>query len=163
MKKVIKEKSLKEDYQGWVLNQIDFLDTFATTNHKNTVTEIANLIFNTMPVWIDFLFKIRNVLVSVVGLKTVQPIDYSVEYKIGGYIGFFRIYELKATEIVLGVNDKHLNFRVVVGKTKSEFYNVKITTLVTYHNKFGMVYMNVIKPFHKLVVKHMVKQAYRKP
>ncbi|NJB82333.1 hypothetical protein GGR97_001099 [Wenyingzhuangia aestuarii] len=33
--------------------------------------------------------------------------------------------------------------------------------MVQYHNRKGVVYMRLIKPFHKLVVKRMVQQAFK--
>ena len=62
---------------------------------------------------------------------------------------------------MLGANDKHLNFRVSVYNSNETLFNIKVTTLVEYNNRFGKIYMTIIKPFHHIIVKAMVKQAYK--
>lgn len=145
------------------LDHIDFSDTFSVTNHKNTLKEISILIFGTSKKWVKKLFDLRNFIVKIIGIKEQKPKDYNNEFKVGGYIGLFKIYEISKDEIILGLNDSHLNFRVSVYNNKNIKYNIKITTLVKYNNTKGKIYMKLIKPFHECVIKSMVKQAYSKP
>ncbi len=49
MKKVIEQPTLLDTKQKKLLSKIDFSDTFATTNHTNTIEELSKLIFNTTP------------------------------------------------------------------------------------------------------------------
>ena len=143
------------------LRKIEFSDTFSTTNHFNSIQEIANLIFNNTPRWVEILFAIRNFLVGLVGLKTKPPEDYSEAFKVGGYVGFFRIYNIEENEVLMGLDDSHLNFRASVYNSKDKQFNIKITTLVEYNNFKGKVYFFFVKPFHRIVVKRMVRQAYK--
>lgn len=107
------------------------------------------------------LLVIRNFAVKFFGLKTTKPSDYNEEFKLGGYIGFFKIYEITENEIILGANDKHLNFRVSILNDHANEYNIKVTTLVLINNSFGKIYMRLIAPFHRIVVSSMVKKAYK--
>ena len=100
---------------------------------------------------------------GVFGLKTRLPKEYNEDFKVGGYVKFFQIYDIAPSEIVLGANENHLNFRAVVSNTKSDAHNIKVTTLVEYNNRKGKIYMNLIKPFHRWVVKRMVSQAFQRP
>ncbi|MEM6320247.1 MAG: DUF2867 domain-containing protein, partial [Bacteroidota bacterium] len=100
-------------------------------------------------------------LASLVGLKFEMPEDYNDEFEVGGYVSFFKIFAISEKEIVLGANDSHLNFRAVVANDDSETYNIKVVTLVEYNNKLGKIYMTLIKPFHRLVVKRLVRNAYK--
>lgn len=145
-----------------ILPKIDFSDTFSTTNQQDSIEEITNLIFNTTPKWVAFLFKIRNAIVQFFGIKTNLPDDYNEDFKVGGYVAFFKIYDIATNEIILGANDSHLNFRAIVYNAKTSAYNIKVTTLVEYHNTKGKIYMSLIKPFHRMVVKRMVGQAFKK-
>lgn len=142
------------------LDQIDFRDTFATQNKKDSLECLAHKIFNQPSVFIKFLFLVRNTLVKLIGLSSSKPKDYNEDYKVGGYVGFFRIYEIKEEEIILGLNDKHLNFRVSIFNDSETKFNIKVTTIVQFNNKAGLFYMNAIKPFHRIVVKAMVKKAF---
>lgn len=140
--------------------KIDFADTFSTTNHTDSIERISNLIFNTSPKWVEALFRIRNAIARLFGLKTTLPDDYNEGFKVGGYIKFFKIYDISTDETVLGANDSHLNFRAIISNTGEETFNIKVTTLVEYNNRMGKVYMTIVKPFHRVVIKVMVKKAY---
>jgi hypothetical protein len=161
MKKVKEEKiKLRHDLIE-LLTTIDFIDTFSTTNHRDDMKDITNLIFNTSPKWLELLFKLRNNLVKIIGLKTDIPEDYNETFKVGGYVKFFKIYSISNNQVILGANDSHLNFRAIVENDTSKDYNIKVITLVQFNNKKGEFYMNIIKPFHRLVVKKMVKNAFK--
>lgn len=149
----LKESSLK------LLKKIDFTDTFSTTNHVNSIEELALIIFGTSPKWVEGLFKLRNFLVRFVGLRTATPEKVNRKLEVGGHINFFEIYAISENEIIMGANDSHLNFRAIISNYKTKEFNVKVTTLVEYNNKLGRIYMWIISPFHQLVVKRMVKQA----
>jgi hypothetical protein len=161
MKKVIEEKIELTDEQKKMLSKIDFVDTFSTTNHINNIEEITNLVFNTTPKWINSLFAIRNKIASLFGLKTEMPNDYNENYKVGGYVKFFKVFSISDNEVILGADDSHLNFRAVINNDKSDSYNIKVITLVEYNNLKGKIYMGIIKPFHRQIVKRMVKNAYK--
>lgn len=160
MKKVIKEKNRLNNNQKNLLTKIDFVDTFSTTNHTNNIEEITNLVFNTTPKWVNSLFVLRNTIAGMFGLKTEIPNDYNENFKIGGYVKFFQIYSISDTEVVLGADDSHLNFRALINDDKSDSYNIKVITLVEYNNLKGKIYMSLIKPFHRHIVKRMVKNAH---
>ncbi|MGH1385670.1 DUF2867 domain-containing protein [Kordia sp.] len=163
MLKVKEETVFISEKATQLFPKVDFADTFSTTNHKHSIQEVTNLVFNTTPKWVRFLFKVRNSIVQFFGLKTGVPPDYNEDFKVGGYIKFFKIYDIAPNEIILGANDSHLNFRAIVSDTKVASHNIKVTTLVEYNNKKGKIYMNLIKPFHRMVVKRMVSQAFQNP
>lgn len=160
-RKVIEEKTILKDNQKDLLKQIDFVDTFTTTNHTNNIEEITKLVFTTTPKWIKSLFVFRNKIAGWFGLKTEMPNDYNETFKVGGYLKFFRIYSISDTEVILGADDSHLNFRALISDDKSDSYNIKVITLVEYNNFKGKMYMSVIKPFHRLIVRRMVKNAFQ--
>ena len=161
MLKVKEETVFLSEKATQLLPKVDFADTFSTTNHIDSIQEITNQIFNTTPSWVKFLFKIRNSIMGVFGLKTRLPKDYNEDFKVGGYIKFFKIYEIAPSEIILGANESHLNFRAIITNQNTASFNVKVTTLVEYNNTLGKIYMTLIKPFHRLVVKRMVSQAFQ--
>ncbi len=143
------------------LPTIDYMDTFSTTNHEDSLETIVRTILTTKQRWIVYLFQLRNGLVKVFGLQTELPADHNDNYAVGGYIGFFRIYEILPDEVILGGDDSHLDFRLSIHKTEVTRNNVKVTTLVHFHNRLGRIYMAIVAPFHRLIVKRMVAQAYR--
>ena len=59
-----------------------------------------------------------------------------------------------------GFDDHHLDFRVVVDVTTSgEGQQVTTTTLVRTHNRLGRAYLAIILPFHRLIVRTMLRQV----
>ena len=61
--------------------------------------------------------------------------------------------------LVAGFNDYHLDFRLVVDVNNvREGRQVTSTTLVRTHNLLGRAYLTFIMPFHKLVVRSMMRQ-----
>ena len=160
-RKVIEEKTRLNDNQKGLLTKIDFVDTFSTTNHTNNIEEITKIVFTTTPKWIESLFVFRNKIAGWFGLKTEMPNDYNETFKVGGYLKFFKIYSISNTEVILGADDSHLNFRALITDDKSASYNIKVITLVEYNNFKGKMYMSVIKPFHRLIVRRMVKYAFQ--
>ena len=139
---------------------VDFADTFSTTNTHNTIDEITQLVFGTSPSWVRVLFAIRNNLVRFIGLSVPKPEEKSVKFEVGAYVRFFKIYYFDKDQVILGANDSHLNFRAIIFNDNTDNYNIKVSTLVKYNNTKGRYYMKFIKPFHKLIIKRMMKNAY---
>ncbi len=144
------------------LPQLDFSDCFATTNHEDDMESIGRKVFTTFPKWVLFLLRIRKFLVQFLGLNTTMPPGYHKRYEVGGYFSFFKIYEIRESELLLGADDKHLNFRVSILKTQDKQWNIKVSTLVQFNNSLGKYYMAVVAPFHRWVIRSMIKQAYVK-
>ena len=63
-----------------------------------------------------------------------------------------------ADETIVALDDKHL---VAYMSIYIEGGQVFASTVVRYHNKLGVVYFNLIRPFHVLVVKNLFKQMMR--
>jgi hypothetical protein len=127
--------------------KIDYFDTYRVVKTTNaSAEEIAADIFK-LPNWANWLMKIRNSIVRVFGLKTSNEARK----------GLFTVIDQNENEIVMGENDKHLNFRtsVLVDRTNSFIY---LITLVRFNNFWGRLYFLPVKPFHKLIVKSIMKR-----
>jgi hypothetical protein len=69
----------------------------------------------------------------------------------------FPIESVSPGRIVLGFDDRHLDFRVVVDVAATGVAReVTATTLVRMNNRLGRAYLTAILPFHKLVVRAML-------
>lgn len=161
MSKVKEEAVFLTEASKQLFSRIDFADTFATTNKGSSLQELGSTIFDRPPKWVKGLFKLRNRIVRYLGLKTTMPHDYHTQFEEGGYISFFKILHLWENELVLGANDSHLDFRAIISKTNEPEFNIKVTTLVRFNNRTGRIYMALIGPFHRLVVKRMISQAWQ--
>lgn len=108
------------------------------------------------PRWIESLLALRNRMVAPFGLKTpvpgkTKPVDS---------IGIFPVISETPERLVAGLNDKHLDFRVVVDVAASgQGQDVTATTLVRTHNLLGSVYLATIMPFHRMIVRALLRQV----
>ncbi|MFA8344104.1 MAG: DUF2867 domain-containing protein [Rhodothermaceae bacterium] len=151
------EKSLvTKDFENY-----NYCDLFTVeTKLDDTVDNITSKIFK-LPGWIVFLLVLRNSIVKIFGLKTggkkdLQFLDY---YPVGSRAVVFTVINRNENEIVMAENDKHLNFRASVLLEKdSEKTLVHLTTLVKFNNFGGKLYFTIIKPFHKVIIKSVLKR-----
>jgi Protein of unknown function (DUF2867) len=108
------------------------------------------------PRWIDVLLALRNYLAVPFGLKTSAANEASASE----IIGIFPIVSQTPDRLVAGFNDRHLDFRVVVDVAAcGDGQRVTATTLVRTHNLLGRTYLAIILPFHRLVVRAMLRQV----
>ncbi len=116
-----------------------------------TSLQVARLLLEEPPSWIHKLMKARNGLVALCGLK-------AVEMKLGTASGGFPIVETTPERTVLGFDDAHLNFRIVVDVRGSGGGQVVgVSTLVRRKNLLGRLYMLVVGPFHRRIVPVMLR------
>ena len=108
------------------------------------------------PRWIETLQALRNALVAPFGLKT----SGAREATAAGAIGIFPVLSETPDRLVAGFDDSHLDFRVVVDVAASgQGQQITATTLVRTHNLLGRSYLAIILPFHRLIVRSMLRQV----
>lgn len=142
--------------------RIDYCDSYKIIISKDiTIDNITTEVFKPN-YWVDLLIRIRNSLVRLFGLKTGNKKDFteSINYPIGAKVGgYFTVIYRSENEIVMGENDKHLNFRVAVMKKKSEQdCSIYVTTIVKFNNIWGRIYFLPVKPFHQIIVKSLLRR-----
>ncbi|KQX44140.1 DUF2867 domain-containing protein [Ensifer adhaerens] len=132
------------------LPNADWADRFelALDGKGVTAAEAAERSLGRSPRWVRVLLRLRNRIVSIIGLKSAAPSSRL------GLIGAFPVVSKSDDEVVLGFDDKHLDFRIVVDVRAGSAVNqiVGVTTLVRRHNTLGRVYLMAVTPFHKAIV-----------
>lgn len=114
--------------------------------------------------WVEKLFELRNALVKPFGLKTSgkeKPVyDFNKPIVKNGYVGFFEVIDLNAEEVLLYADDSHLEayFAIFVNQSDNKAEVQAITTVNT-RNRFGRIYLSTIMPFHKLIIRSMLKHV----
>jgi hypothetical protein len=137
----------------------DYCDSYRVVKQTGeTVDGITTQIFK-MPHWIPVLMKIRNSIAKTAGLKTGknENVKDAAYYPAGSKAGYFTVTARNVNEIVMGEDDRHLCFRtsVLVDRERSFIY---LTTVVRFHNVWGRIYFLPVKPFHRLIVKSLLKR-----
>jgi hypothetical protein len=109
------------------------------------------------PRWITALMALRDYLVTPFGLKTSDDPNNRTTVDV---IGIFPVLSQSPARLVAGFDDSHLDFRVVVDVASSgPGQQVTATTLVLTHNWLGRIYLAIILPFHRLIVRSMLRQV----
>ena len=109
--------------------------------HGVDAIESTRLAFAHLPLWARMLMGARNRLGRLVGLK---PAPRS---------GFPVIHE-SPDRVILGFDDKHLDFRVVVAVAGGFAI---VTTIVRWHNAWGRAYLAAIMPFHRVIAARVIE------
>jgi len=145
----------------------DFMDVKVFEGKTSLRKFIASML-SYYPWWIVLLYRIRKLLVGILGLvkheepealPKLKPED--VSFTAGENVTFFIVRCAKENLFWVSetLEDKHLKayFGVVqepLGKSFNRFY---VFTTVFYKHWTGPIYFNIIRPFHHLVVSRMAK------
>jgi hypothetical protein len=147
----------------------DLADAYAIDLPPGTTTNpevLARFIFSQQAPWVAALMKLRDTLVAGFGIKTSTQLRSTVD-KVGpARVGVFKVYSTNAQEIVLGEDDKHLDFRASVLRSMipgaAGKQRLVVSTVVRCHNRLGRFYILIIAPFHRIVVRAGLRRAAMK-
>ena len=103
--------------------------------------------------------SLRNRIAVLFGLKPARRTlrDERVRF------GSFPVICCAPERVVLGFDDKHLDFRIIVdvAKTGAAHSQITATTMVHPHNLLGQIYLAFVLPFYRMIVPPMLAQAAR--
>jgi hypothetical protein len=128
----------------------DYTDSYSETVHTTRPISAEELTgrFFCASQWIIALMKLRNAIVKPFGLKGENNLSDLVKIE----------SENRAT---LSKIDKHLDFDVTLMTENIENGNqrISVSTKVRLHNGMGKFYFAIIKPFHRLICKALLKRV----
>ncbi len=96
---------------------VDYADSYTVSvQHPqgSTVDDFAVMLFRSFPGWVDWLLRLRDVLVKPFGLKTADDIDSFASppagnrHEVGDTLELFTVSERNDDEIVMAEDDKQL-------------------------------------------------------
>lgn len=157
-----KVTSLKEVPQGSIIldgfGSYDYADSYMVVKSTDlSVDKIATELFRMTGIG-AVLMKIRDGMVRIFGL-TVAGDDAPEQdyYPVGSKLAIFPVVARGENEIVMGVDDKHLDLRtsVLIDRENSKIY---LTTIVKFHNFWGQLYFIPVKPVHKILIRSQFKK-----
>ena len=145
----------------------DFTD-IKTIESRNDLRTFIAAMLSYYPWWIVMLYRIRVVIVQLLGLvKHEAPAELpdlqpeQISFTPGEAVTFFivRMAEENVYWFSETPPDKHLRayFGIVAEPLANDLKRYYIVTIVHYRHWTGPVYLNLIKPFHHLVVARMAR------
>lgn len=150
-------RSINPTVDRALLPSAEFVDAFETmTPSPISARQAAERMLARAPRWVDALMALRNVMVAPFGLNRPAVSHRSTSDR----IGIFPVIRESSERVVAGFDDHHLDFRVVVDVMPAGTgARVTASTLVRTHNRLGRVYLATILPFHRLVVRALLRQV----
>jgi hypothetical protein len=127
----------------------DFLDHRACAS--SLAPRAAAELLVRFPAWAGALFLLRGLLVLPFGLKHDPP-------PAPRRIGIFPVETETPDELILGFNDRHLDFRIAVLSAEGKIH---VSTWVRPHNPGGQLYLNAVMPFHILILENAMARLAR--
>jgi hypothetical protein len=143
----------------------DLMDAFAIdlpAEASNDIEVLARAALERPAGWIRALTQLRDLMVATVGVKSTREIGFDAASR-GPVIGYFPVVSKSSYELVVGVDDRHLDFRASLQlRTKASGGRELVAgTVVHCHNTLGRIYLATIAPFHRTIVKANLERAIR--
>jgi hypothetical protein len=150
------------------LAPVDYVDAFSLEVPAGTFVDVDALAraCTKLPRWVDALMWLRNRVVGRFGLQVshdrVQR-DQEGSIRPGTAVGIFLVLARSDGELLMGLDDKHLDFRFsLLLRTSPQAERAIATTTVKFNNVWGRLYFAFVKPFHRLIVPAMLRTALKR-
>ena len=143
----------------------DLLDAFAIdlpAVANDDLDELARAALERPVWWIRALTRLRDAIMATFGVKSSRAIGAAAAAR-GPVIGYFPLLSRSADELVVGEDDRHLDFRVAIllRSAAAGGRELVVVTVVHCHNRLGRTYLAVIAPFHRVIARANLEQAAR--
>jgi len=115
---------------------------------------IAAAALRASPHWVEALIRLRNAMSRPFGIRPVAPLGSvaardPAAWRPGDGFGMFTIESIDDAELVLGIDDAHLDVRISFLRRPASYL---ISSLVITHNRVGVAYMQPVRLVHPLLV-----------
>ncbi|MGC3998323.1 MAG: DUF2867 domain-containing protein [Anaeromyxobacter sp.] len=150
------------------LSRLDFSDAYAVELPPGVdASALAAAVFASAPPWVVALMAVRHMVVAPLGLIATPGAlrRAAVAQNLAGeLVGAFPVLARSTGEVLLGLDDRHLDFRVsvrVVAQAGQPPLGV-VATYVRLNRWLGSAYFAAVKPFHRVIVPAMLRRAARR-
>lgn len=161
-----KAAEIAPEARHWqLLPGADFADSYriplAASLAQRQIADIAARMMSGKPAWIAALLALRNRLVAPFGLKGAQLAVGEVQAD--NQMPGFPVLDGDASHLLLGMDDRHLDFRLCLEKSSSGSVDeapqwLTATTVVRTKGWPGKAYLAVIMPFHRRIVRTLLEK-----
>ncbi len=142
----------------------DLADAFAVRlpgPGPHDVSRLAEEAFSNPAAWVTTAMWLRDAAVRPFGVRTSGEIRTRLETGGRDRIDFFPVLSRSDREIVLGEDDRHLDFRLslLLSQRLDGGEDLVATTVVRCRNLLGRAYLAAITPGHVLVVRSVLRRT----
>jgi hypothetical protein len=146
-----------------VLNEckdiFDFVEThYLSIERKNVeLNQLIIFFFKSLPKWLRWILN-------------CEKMDGSkISYAVGDRIGPFHLFYLNKNEAILGINGRHLDYRISIMTERKNNNRLCLSTTFTLNDFLGKYYFFMVKTFYRLTTPHLLQAmtnhlyAYQNP
>lgn len=143
----------------------DLADAYAIrlpAEASDDLEALARTVFERQAWWIRALMGVRDAVMATVNVKSSRAVGLAGAAR-GPVISFFPLLSKTATELIMGADDRHLDFRITV-QLRADAANGRellVGTVVHCHNRLGHIYLATIAPFHRVILRANLERAVR--
>jgi len=143
----------------------DLLDAFAIrlpAEASDDLEALARVAFERQAWWIRALTRVRDVVMATAGVQSSSAVGLAGAAK-GQVIGYLPLLSKSPTELIVGADDRHLDFRAAI-QLRTDAANGRellTATVVHCHNRLGRIYLATIAPFHRVIVRANLERLAR--
>jgi hypothetical protein len=150
--------------------RIDYADAYGMrlpAGEPNDLDTVVRAALGTAPHWVALLLHLRDRIVGMIGLKTAsrsarRNLGHDT-LQVGESLGIFKVFDRSIDELLLGEDDRHLDFRVsVLVRNDGGADWAIVSTVVRFNSWLGRAYFLPVRQFHKLIVPAMMRNAYQR-
>jgi hypothetical protein len=143
----------------------DLLDAFAIrlpAEAGDDLEALARLAFERQAWWIRALTRVRDVVMTTVGVQSSSAVGVAGAAR-GEVIGYLPLLSKSPTELIVGADDRHLDFRAAIQLRTDAAHGRELltATVVHCHNRLGRIYLATIAPFHRVIVRANLERLVR--
>ncbi|MEA5358183.1 DUF2867 domain-containing protein [Amycolatopsis sp., V23-08] len=149
------------------LDGADYVE-FKEIASENSLREFVAGVFGWSPGWVKVLFGVRYLLARALRLETARVPrrrrSAAIGFEPGDAAGLFTVRAGDPERyLVVGADDSHLSGYLTVEVVPSARRRFRVGTIVHFHNRVGPAYFALIRPFHHLVIRGMLKAGAARP
>jgi hypothetical protein len=146
---------------------VDFADAYEVVLPRGvTARALADAVFTKAPGWVVALMALRHAIVAPLGLVASPAALSRAAARAKGTgvrVGVFPLLAETPGELVLGLDDRHLDFRVSVRVIEDGGAPLGVvTTRVRFHGALGRAYFVPVRPAHRVIVPALMRHAARR-
>jgi hypothetical protein len=150
--------------------RVDYADAYRVRlpgSGPHTIDAVTQAAVGVAPGWAVALMQVRDVIAGALGLKTARsfrrPAAGPRVLRPGDRLEIFRVYARRDDEILLGEDDRHLDFRVsVLIQRDGQQAWVLVATVVRFNSWLGRAYFLPVRPFHRLLLPALLRNGLRR-
>lgn len=144
----------------------ELLDAYAIhlpAGASDDLEVLARVAFERQAAWIRALTWVRDTVMAPLGVKSSRAIGTAAATRGLQVIGYFPVLSKSAREMVVGGDDRHLDFRVaiLVRTDVRGGRELVVVTVVHCHNSLGRMYLAAIAPFHRTILRANLERTVR--